>query len=58
MFENRMHAQINVTLSLRVAVTEGNKGRFYDYIIAIRHHGYVLGSLNTFDGFPMQDMCE
>lgn len=53
-----MHAQINVTLSLRVAVTEGNKGRFYDYIIAIRHHGYVLGSLNTFDGFPMQDMCE
>jgi hypothetical protein len=53
-----MHAQINVTLSLRVAVTGENKGRFYEYIIAIPHHGYVLGSLNTYDGFPMQDMCQ
>ena len=53
-----MHAQINVTLSLRVAVTGGNRGRFYDYIIAIHDHGYALGSLNTYDGLPTQDMCE
>jgi hypothetical protein len=43
-----------ISKSLRIF----NKGRFYEYIIAIPHHGYVLGSLNTYDGFPMQDMCQ
>jgi hypothetical protein len=52
MFENRMHAQINVTLSLCVAVTGGNKGLFYHYTIAIPGHGYGFGSLNTYDGIP------